>query len=135
MITWVQDDGGRAAAGFRGDAHDCVNRAIAIATGLPYKDVRGLIHETAGRACANTGVDGKVTRSVMAQLGWLWVPTMGIGTGCRVHLHREELPTGRLVCQVSKHVVAVIDHVIHDTHDPSRGGTRCVYGYWQPPGA
>jgi hypothetical protein len=24
----------------------------------------------------------------------------------------------------------VIDGVIHDTFDPSRGGTRCVYGYW-----
>jgi len=24
----------------------------------------------------------------------------------------------------------VLDGVIHDTHDPSRGGRRCVYGYW-----
>jgi hypothetical protein len=24
-----------------------------------------------------------------------------------------------------------IDGVIHDTHDPSRNGTRFVYGYWQ----
>jgi hypothetical protein len=21
--------------------------------------------------------------------------------------------------------------VIHDTYDPSRGGNRCVYGYWK----
>lgn len=133
MITWVQDDGGRAAAGFRGDAGDCVNRAIAIATGLPYVDVRDLINEVAGKACANTGVSGKVTRRVMANLGWLWTPTMGIGTGCRVHLHQDELPLGRIMCQVSKHVVAVIDRVVHDTHDPSREGTRCVYGYWQLP--
>jgi hypothetical protein len=25
----------------------------------------------------------------------------------------------------------VIDGVVHDTHDPRRGGTRCVYGYYQ----
>jgi hypothetical protein len=25
---------------------------------------------------------------------------------------------------------AVIDGVIHDTFNPSRGGSRCVYGYW-----
>jgi hypothetical protein len=31
---------------------------------------------------------------------------------------------------VSKHYCAVIDGVIHDTSDPSRDGTRCVYGYW-----
>jgi hypothetical protein len=55
---------------------------------------------------------------------------MHIGSGCQVHLRREELPAGRLVVQASKHVVAVIDGVIHDTHDSSRDGTRCVYGYW-----
>jgi hypothetical protein len=25
----------------------------------------------------------------------------------------------------------VIDGVIHDTHDCSRNGTRCVYGYYR----
>jgi|SRR5262245_25045412 len=30
-------------------------------------------------------------------------------------------------------VVAVIDGVIHDTHDCSRDGTRCVYGYFSLP--
>ncbi len=37
---------------------------------------------------------------------------------------------GRLIVSVSKHMTAVIDGVIHDTHNPSRDGTRCVYGYW-----
>ena len=62
--------------------------------------------------------------------GWKWTPTMGIGTGCRVHLRPEELPGGRIIVSLSKHWCAVIDGVPHDTHDPSRGGTRCVYGYW-----
>jgi hypothetical protein len=57
---------------------------------------------------------------------------MQIGSGCTVHLSADELPSGRLVVSVSKHLTAVIDGVIHDTHDPSRRGTRCVYGYWQP---
>jgi hypothetical protein len=48
-----------------------------------------------------------------------------------VHLRAEELPGGRLIVKVSKHVVAVIDGVINDSHDPSRGGTRCVYGYYR----
>jgi hypothetical protein len=56
---------------------------------------------------------------------------MRIGQGCTTHLRRSELPTtGRLIVSVSKHITAVIDGVIHDTHDPSRRGTRCVYGYW-----
>jgi hypothetical protein len=56
---------------------------------------------------------------------------MFIGQGCKVHLRADELPKGRLVVALSKHIVAVIDGVIHDTDDPSRGGTRCVYGYFQ----
>src|SRR6516164_288534 len=43
---------------------------------------------------------------------------MRIGQGCTVHLARGELPMGRLIVSVSRHVVAVIDGVIHDTHDP-----------------
>jgi len=58
---------------------------------------------------------------------------MSIGSGTKVHLRAEDLPTGRIVVQASKHVVAVIDGVMHDTHDPSRDGTRCVYGYWTAP--
>ena len=47
-----------------------------------------------------------------------------------MHLRADELPPGRLVVSVTHHLTAVIDGVIHDTHDPSRGGTRCVYGVW-----
>jgi hypothetical protein len=53
----------------------------------------------------------------------------------RLKLHRtstrQRLPSGRLVVSASKHLTAVIDEVIHNTHDPSRRETRCVYGYWQ----
>ena len=56
---------------------------------------------------------------------------MLIGTGCRVHLRRDELPTGRLVVALSGHMAAVIDGVLNDTHDCSRAGTRCVYGYYR----
>jgi hypothetical protein len=35
----VYNDGGRKAAGFKGDAGDCVTRAIAIASGRPYAEV------------------------------------------------------------------------------------------------
>jgi hypothetical protein len=58
---------------------------------------------------------------------------MQIGSGCTVHLKSNELPTGRLVVRCSKHVVAVIDGALHDNHDSSRNGTRCVYGYWEAP--
>lgn len=138
---FVYDDGGRKAAGFKGEAQDCVCRAISIAAEIPYRDVYNLInefalHENVGvnkghkRSNARTGVYKPLIREIMASLGWSWVPTMFVGSGCRVHLKKSELPSGRLVVNVSRHSVAVIDGVIHDTHDCSRGGTRCVYGYF-----
>lgn len=47
MTPFVVDDGGRAMAGFIGYAGDCVTRAIAIATGLPYRQVYDDLNEIA----------------------------------------------------------------------------------------
>ena len=134
------DDGGREAAGFKGKTGDCVCRAIAIATEMPYKEVYDLINETAkseraskrkrGKSSARTGVYIGTIRKVMERLGWKWHPTMAIGKGCTVHLRKDELPSGRLVVSVSRHEVAVIDGVVHDTCDCTRDGSRCVYGYY-----
>lgn len=146
-MSYQFDDGGRAAAGFRGDAGDCVARAIAIASGLPYREVydrlaagnatqrrtRRSKASTAGKRTARSGINVKRQwfRDYMESLGFRWTPTMAIGGGCRVHLDPVELPSGRLVVAVSKHYCAVVDGVIRDTHDPTRGGRRCVYGYWR----
>ena len=134
------NDGGRAEAGYKGKTGDCVCRAIAIATEMPYKDVYNLINEFAksertgkrkkGKSNARTGVYKNTTRKVMEHLGWEWIPTMQIGSGCKVHLNDSELPKGRLVVKVSNHCTAVIDGVLNDTYDCSRGGNRCVYGYY-----
>jgi hypothetical protein len=136
------NDGGRAASGYRGKTGDCVVRSIAIAIGLSYQHIYDLVngasvHERTGtrkrgKSNARTGVYKSTIKRVMNSLGWVWTPTMQIGSGCTVHLRADELPAGRLVVSVSKHLTAVIDGVIHDTHDCSRRGTRCVYGYWQP---
>ena len=141
-IAWVYNDGGRAAAGFRGETGDCVTRAIAIATKTPYQDVYAALNHLAQnerryrgrRSSARTGVFKKTYKRYLQTLGpWAWMPTMRIGQGCTVHLRTAELPGGRLIVKVSKHLVAVIDGVVHDTHDPSRDGMRCVYGWWAMP--
>lgn len=146
MIAFVQDDGGRAAAGYKGSAGDCVTRAIAIACELPYAEVyaamadgnsttrvtRGRRAKTAKARSARNGIftRDKWFRDYMAARGWKWTPTMKVGQGCKVHLRADELPKGRIIVSVSKHYAAVIDGVLHDTADCSREGSRCVYGYW-----
>jgi hypothetical protein len=140
-MRYVHDDGGRALAGFKGTAGDCCTRAIAIATGKPYKEVYDAINALGSnersskrrrgrKSSARAGVFGKTARKYLDSIGAVWTPTMQIGSGCKVHLRADELPKGRLVCFVSRHYVAVIDGVIHDTFDPSRNGQRCVYGYY-----
>jgi hypothetical protein len=171
-MKFQYDDGGRAAAGYKGHAGDCLTRAVAIATGRPYQDIYDYILELAsdervgkrkkGISHPRTGVYPATARRLMDSFGWRWTPTMHIGSGCKVHLTDGELPDGTLIVRVSKHFTAVIDQVIHDTHDPQRdwhvierpdgwetaklqpGQTRnsngiahieqrCVYGYWRRP--
>jgi len=141
------NDGGRTNSGFKGAAGDCVVRAIAIATERPYQEVYDALFEANKRFAdehygkiarriqrkGGTPRDGtyrQVYEAYLKSLGFVWKTCMRIGTGCKVHLTSEELPKGRLVCRVSKHLVAVIDGVINDTWDCSRGGSRCVYGYY-----
>jgi hypothetical protein len=143
-MPFVFDDGGRTAAGYKGKSGDCVTRSVAIGTGLPYQQIYDSVNSLAkrertgkrkrGKSNARDGVYKGTTRKLLESLGWQWTPTMEIGSGCQVHLRPGELPSGRLIVSVSGHLTAVIDGVVHDTHDPSRRGTRCVYGYWQPPG-
>lgn len=143
MIEFVKNDGGRAAAGFKGTTGDCVCRAVAIASGRPYAEVYARIQserkterrqpKTGKKSSARTGVftNRKWFRDYMAELGFEWVSCMGIGTGCQVHFRGDELPMGRLIVSLSRHYAAVIDKVLCDSYDSSRDGTRCVYGYWR----
>lgn len=141
------NDGGREAAGFKGGAGDCVVRAIAIAAELPYMQVYEDLrianaayaeqrNDKLARRLAEKGSSPRngnhrnVFHDYILGHDFEWVPTMKIGAGCQVHLLANELVEGRLIVKVSKHLSAVIDGVIHDTHNPSRGGSRCVYGYY-----
>ena len=153
-LPWVYHDGGRGTAPGHGgatDTGDCVVRAVAVALDAPYEAVYAALtalqkewchtsrskHARAmresGRWHARHGVHREVIHRHLSSLGWVWTPTMGIGSGTTVHLAEGELPGGRLVANLSKHVCAVVDGVVHDTHDPCRDGTRCVYGYWLAP--
>lgn len=141
MIVFQYNDGGRAAAGYKGDTGDCCTRAFAIASDVEYQLIYDRINELAkaerpgnrrSRSNARTGVHRPVAQKLAAELGFTWTPLMTIGSGCTTHLTAEELPTtGRYVLSLSKHYAALIDGVVHDTHLDDRDGTRCVYGWWE----
>ena len=138
----VYSDGGRSKYFKALKVGDCVVRAICNATGLDYMVVYNGINEYAkkehrgkrkrGVSNARNGVYKTTYKGYVEEvLGWKWYPTMQIGSGCQVHLTESELPMGNLIVAVSGHHTCVKDRVIYDTFNPSRGGTRCVYGYWK----
>jgi hypothetical protein len=146
--TWVYDDGGRAAAGFKGNnAGDCVCRAIAIATNKPYREVYDALTERTrkfrahpknrySRAVARSirrrssaaprdGVNKMIYRPYLEALGWRWEPVL-CGTTW------DDLPQeGCFIVLTKRHLATVINGIIHDIYDCTRDGTRCVYGYFQ----
>jgi len=175
MIPHIYNDGGRRAAGFQGSAGDCVARAIAIVARRDYATVyaelaeinaklrlttaRKRKHAAKARRSARNGIYMTAPfRRYMEGLGFRWVPTMRIGEGCKMHLDADEVPHGRIICRLSRHLTAVIDGIVHDTYNPAREksynfepdrgqalkanqgrnqsgvwteiGGRCVYGYW-----
>jgi hypothetical protein len=148
-MEFVFNDGGRKDAGFKGFTGDCVTRSIAIVTGKPYKEVYDALnllsenkklgwHKVKTKygtsyekvSASRTGVVKKVYNEYLTSLGYRWIPIMKIGSGCTVHLKASELPMGKIIVSLSGHLAAVIDGVLHDTHDCSRNETRCVYGYY-----
>ena len=96
---------------------DCVCRAIANATGMDYKQVYDLINSYAKKehlskrkkkkSNARNGVTKDTIWRILTDLGWKWIPTMLIGSGCQVHLNEKELPDGTLIVSVSKHLLVL----------------------------
>ncbi len=90
------NDGGRAAAGYKGQAGDCVVRSIAIATGMPYQKVYDDLFK-ANQEFRNTsrtklarslkqrhdsprsGTHRAVLNKYLEKLGWKWTPNYVYG--------------------------------------------------------
>lgn len=140
MSNYRYNDGGRAAAGFKGKTGDCVARSIAIVTGLPYRDVYDRLAEgnatqritkksrksTAGVRTARNGisVSRKWFRDWMASLGFHWTPVAAIGKpGCKT----SDFAGRTVIARQRRHYVAIVDGVVNDIWDSSE---RVVYGYW-----
>ena len=141
-MKFVKATGGREKYFKTERAGDCVTRAICNATGKDYLEVYNALNELAKKerigkrkrsiSNARTGVYRSTYGKYLESLGYTFTPLKSIGSGCRVHLCSEELPSkGTYIVKCSKHLTCVKDGVLYDTYDGSRDGTRCVYGYWR----
>lgn len=138
----VISDGGRSKYFKAKRVGDCAVRAICNATGKDYKEVYDAINELAKKertgkrkkkkSNARNGVYMETVRKYLENIGWQWIPTMSIGSGCRKHLAYGAFGNGTYIVRLSRHLTCVKGGDIYDTFDPSRGGFRCVYGFFVP---
>lgn len=132
MTKVIITDGGRAEAGYKGTANDCVTRAFAIATGLPYQvaydELRRFLSNCFEGGSPRSGVSMEVTRRFYGRMGWKFVDTMMVGGGKKFTI--DDLPSGKVIALLDHHVSVVIDGTIHDAYDPTVDGNDSVLGYW-----
>jgi hypothetical protein len=146
QLKFRVNDGGRAGAGFRRlPTDDCVVRAIAIAARRPYRmvwdDLTAILNDRIRQAAVKDrfpdqwrtprrGVWKEFYHDYVLGLGFEWVATSGPGSE-PVRMLADDLPRGRLIVKLTKHVAAVINHTVHDTFDCRREGRQRVYGYYR----
>ena len=118
FIGFQTNDGGRRAAGFKGNASDCVVRAIAITTGKDYlevyKHVAGLNKQTVGKRSARNGVSKEVAARAHAYFGL-----------SKVRLPKGPKPTfseaygryGNCIVTSTGHECALVGGYLQDTAD------------------
>jgi len=141
-MKFRQNDGGRAAAGFMVPAGDCACRATAIAMQRDYREVYDELdafakqfetqYEGVGEfypSGVESGYWHEALTAYLKPLGWRYVDGP-LELSERLHLNERELPSGRIICRLSKQYAAVIDGVLETTYDCSRD-EYFVYGYWQ----
>ena len=121
-IGFEYNDGGRGAAGYRGTAGDCVARATAILTGLPYRDVYKMLAEAnskysrkrPGVRSARNGVDKNAYTKVFADLG---LKKIKLPRGPRPTYTEAYYTYGDCIVSTTKHLAAIVDGKLRDTHD------------------
>ena len=118
MIGFVHDDGGRSAAGFRGQAGDCVARALALVTRRPYLECYRALADAeraAGRPrSARNGVHRHVYEPVFAAFG---LRNERLGSGPKPTWSQAHERFGDCIVKTRRHVAGLIDNALHDTAD------------------
>lgn len=127
-LNW--HDGGRFSSGYVGLTGDCVVRAIAIATGISYRDVYSEIGKASEKTPRN-GVPTTVASHYLAARQWHFTDVH------QARFNADSLPLGIVIVHLASdksrrhgHFCTVIDHVIQDTWNPSDDDQFSIAGFW-----
>ena len=107
--NWVKTDGGRADAGFIGEAGDCVTRAISLALDLPYEEVWEYLEMLQGYS-PDEGVDREASAEFLRDYGWtcldpaefmqLYHPSLSTDHGVKVNDLARVIDNGIVACHL-----------------------------------
>ena len=125
--NYFKNDGGRSKY-YKGKTGDCVVRAIAIALELDYKlvydELADLNKSFEGIKSARNGTHKKVYDAYLKKHGWKWHSAPKFDGRKARHY---DMPSGRCIGRMAKHLVAIVDKQVYDTWDSTH---KMVYGYY-----
>ncbi len=127
LVKFRKSDAGRGQSKRAKQQNDCTVRAYAVAFDIPYDQVYDSFAEL-GRKCGR-GFDFKAFAKTHARLRWHSFPAERGKTRMNPAKFGTAYPTGRWIARTAKHVMAIIDGVVVDTHSPRPD--RCIYGAWE----
>jgi hypothetical protein len=127
-MNWYYHDGGRKQAGYGKAKGDCVTRAIAIITNLPYINTYELVNrycsmERNRKSSASEGVSKKTIDRIMKNLGFTWIP--------KRFKWGEERIEGKVILNLSAHVIPVVGEKYYDISPNQIKKGEMIYGYWK----
>ena len=139
MLRYERNDGGRKDSGRRGTAGDCLVRAIAIITGLPYGDVYrrcAAMYAAAGyKRSGNAGALGRkrkgqrsvnrVQDDILHAFGFR---RAALPTGSKPTYSEALAQYGACIARTTRHFAALKDGALQDSFD---GRTYLWEGYRQ----
>ena len=118
MIGYQYHDGGRSEAGYRGEANDCVARALSIMTGESYQQVYlelARANKASGKArSARNPIRNEVWQPVYESYG---LRKVKLPPGKRPTYSEAYERHGDCIVKTTKHVAAIVDGHLRDTFD------------------
>lgn len=127
-MDYRYNDGGRAAAGYKGKAGDCAVRAVCIALDKPYREtyreLARLNSLATGMRSVRNGMYKETLDRYLSALGWHWHAAPKF-SGRKAKA--SDMPAGIVIARQAHHFVAVVDGIAQDIFNSSN---KMVYGYW-----
>ena len=138
VLEFVQHDGGRVEAGFRGRA-DCVVRAICLITGESYNHVREDLSYLQKKMTG--GLYPSIADGVMTPVHYLYLTGKGWELTLTKNAYLPDIPRGgHFIAVIPRHVMAIRNGTVWDAWDSrfsrrTKSGYPRLLGYYSPPAA